>query len=149
MTPDDIHDTLIANYSPPIVNPAVLENAVNKLLELYPDDPALGSPFNTGNETFGLPSGFKRLSAIVEFLRSLHTLYYIIDTKFFFFLFSGNQKGDLDFQSQRRSWIQAASRYGVKTFGYLFTQPQPTNDPAIGGSSSFNFFFCMLTYMCL
>jgi len=42
--------------------------------------------------------------------------------------------GDLSFQSQRRSWIQAASRAGVKTFGYLFTQPQPNDDPSIGGS---------------
>ena len=81
MTQDDIHDTLIANYSPPIVNPAVLENAVNKLLELYPDDPSLGSPFNTGSETFGLPSGFKRLSAIVEFFPSSSSTLHIIDAK--------------------------------------------------------------------
>jgi len=41
--------------------------------------------------------------------------------------------GDINFQAQRRAWIQAASTAGVKTFGYLFTQPQPMSDPAIGG----------------
>ena len=64
---DDIHDSIIANYSPVLVASAGLEDAANKLLELYPDDPALGSPFNTGNETFGFPSGYKREAAIVEF----------------------------------------------------------------------------------
>jgi hypothetical protein len=59
-----IHEYLIANYSPPLVPPSELEQAVDKILELYPDNPALGSPFNTGNETFGLSSSFKRVSAI-------------------------------------------------------------------------------------
>jgi len=47
--------------------------------------------------------------------------------------------GDLSFQSQRRSWIQTASRAGVKTFGYLFTQPQPNSNPAIGGMTHLTF----------
>jgi len=114
LTSADIKASLIAMYSPPLVDPAVLQDAVNTLLELYPDIPAVGSPFNTGNETFGLPTGYKRDAAIV---------------------------GDLDFQSQRRSWIQAASRAGVKTFGYLFTQPQPTNDPSLGVSHASEVFF--------
>jgi hypothetical protein len=59
-----IHEYLIANYSPPLVTPTKLEQAVGKILELYPDVPALGSPFNTGNNTFGLSSSFKRVSAI-------------------------------------------------------------------------------------
>ena len=67
LTTADINATIIANFSPPIVNPTVLQNAANKLLELYPDVPALGSPFNTGNNTFGLPSGYKREAAMVEF----------------------------------------------------------------------------------
>ncbi len=45
-------------------NVAALEHAADQILELYPDIPALGSPFNTGNETFGLSSQFKRLAAI-------------------------------------------------------------------------------------
>ena len=72
LTTADIDATIIANYSPPLVNPAVLQDAANTLLELYPDVPALGSPFNTGNETFGLPTGYKREAALVE-LWSNHT----------------------------------------------------------------------------
>ena len=66
LTTADINATIIANYSPPIVNPSVLQDTANTLLELYPDIPALGSPFNTGNETFGLPTGYKREAALVE-----------------------------------------------------------------------------------
>lgn len=42
------------------------EEAVDKILELYPDIPALGSPFGTGNETFGLSTGTKRIAAICK-----------------------------------------------------------------------------------
>lgn len=44
-----------------------------------------------------------------------------------------NEVGDLDFQAPRRQWIQTANEAGVKTFGYLFTQPQPDNAPEDGG----------------
>jgi hypothetical protein len=33
-------------------------------MSLYPDDPSAGSPFNTGNKTFGTGPGYKRESAI-------------------------------------------------------------------------------------
>ncbi|KAJ3886403.1 extracellular triacylglycerol lipase precursor [Lentinula edodes] len=109
-TTELIMDLLVANFSPPAV-PSVsetqLENATMRLLELYPDVPALGSPFNTGNDTFGLSSGYKRVAALL---------------------------GDISFQSQRRLWMQTASNAGVKTFGYLFTQPQPTNPAYLGVS---------------
>ncbi|KAF9457905.1 esterase 1 [Collybia nuda] len=95
---DLIRQSIIANFSPPIVAESKLESTADRLLQLYPDIPALGSPFNTGNETFGLNSNFKRAAAL---------------------------EGDISFQSQRRAWIQAASGAGVKTFGYLFTEPQP------------------------
>ncbi|KAJ7652949.1 extracellular triacylglycerol lipase precursor [Mycena rosella] len=93
-----IRSYLISNYTSPAVAAEKLDSAVERLLQLYPDVPALGSPFNTGNDTFGLSSQYKRYSAIM---------------------------GDLMFQSQRRAWIQAASKFGVKTFGYLFTDPAP------------------------
>ena len=60
----DIRASIIANYSPPLVNPVILQQSVDKLLQLYPDDPAVGSPFNTGSQTFGLPSNFKRAAAL-------------------------------------------------------------------------------------
>ncbi|KAF4613207.1 hypothetical protein D9613_010914 [Agrocybe pediades] len=98
LTDAGVRESIITSYSPPLVSEALLQETADKLLQLYPDDPAVGSPFNTGNQTFGLPSNFKRAAALM---------------------------GDLSFVSQRRSWIQTASRAGVKTFGYLFTQPQP------------------------
>lgn len=54
--------------------------------------------------------------------------------------------GDIGYQAQRRSWIQTASRAGVKAFGYLFTQPQPNGDPALGGTTSYSnrMTFCTL-----
>ncbi|KAJ4499266.1 esterase 1 [Lentinula lateritia] len=109
-TAELITEFIIANYSPPVVptvSESQLENAAARLLELYPDIPALGSPFNTGNDTFGLSPGFKRICALFD---------------------------DLNFLSQRRLWIQTASNAGVKTFGYLFTQPQPTNPAYLGVS---------------
>ncbi|CAK5278299.1 unnamed protein product [Mycena citricolor] len=89
----------------PSDSPAVFQSSVTELLKLYPDVPALGSPYGTGNNTFGLGSQFKRAAAI---------------------------DGDLDFHSQRRLWIEAAANAGVKTFGYLFTQPQPDDLPQLG-----------------
>ncbi|KAJ7512829.1 esterase 1 [Mycena galericulata] len=87
---------IISNYTAPSVPSKQLASAAEKLLSLYPDVPALGSPFDTGNETFNLSSQYKRYAAMM---------------------------GDLLFQSQRRHWIQTASDHGVKTFGYFFTQP--------------------------
>ncbi|PPQ80788.1 hypothetical protein CVT26_015203 [Gymnopilus dilepis] len=110
----ELAEDLIETYTPSQPGPGTLQATVNKLLALYPDDPALGSPFNTGNQTFGLPSNYKRAAAI---------------------------QGDVAFQSQRRNWIRTATRAGVKTFGYLFTQPQPTGNPALGVFHSSEVFF--------
>jgi len=101
-----IREEIITNFTPSLVGNSLLDATADRLLELYPDDPALGSPFNTGDNDFGLP-GFKRSAAI---------------------------QGDVSFQSQRRAWIQAASSRGVNTFGYLFTQPQPNGNPVNGVS---------------
>ncbi|KAJ7766372.1 extracellular triacylglycerol lipase precursor [Mycena maculata] len=101
----EIEEGAIGLFSPSI-SPANLEQSVLNLLSLYPDIPALGwSPFNTGNNTFGLSPQYKRAAAIV---------------------------GDLDFLSQRRLWIETAANAGVPTFGYLFTQPQPELPPLLG-----------------
>ena len=88
--------------------PRSFEEDVARLLELYPDVPALGSPYGTGNETFGLSSQYKRGSAIA---------------------------GDASFQATRRQWIRAASGAGVKTFGYLFTDQNAALSPSKGGES--------------
>ncbi|KXN91360.1 Lipase 2 [Leucoagaricus sp. SymC.cos] len=91
---DQIRKFIVANFSPQIVQPAQLDDAATKLLQPYPDVPALGSLFNAGNDTFGLSSQFKRASAM---------------------------QGDLEFQSQHRFWQQTAANANVKTYGYLFT----------------------------
>ncbi|KAG5721145.1 Lipase 2, partial [Termitomyces sp. T112] len=93
-----VRNSIIANFSPPIVSVRELNDTSNMLLKLYPDIPALGSPFNTGNQTFGLSSVFKQAAAI---------------------------DGDLSFQSQRRNFNEVAAKAGLKTYGYLFTEPQP------------------------
>ena len=88
--------------------PANVRTTVEQLLGLYPEDPAQGSPFGTGNETFGLSPAFKRASAFV---------------------------GDVMFQAPRRAWVQTAVSQGVKVFSYLFTDPQavPVGLPMFGG----------------
>ncbi|KAK0484493.1 extracellular triacylglycerol lipase precursor [Armillaria novae-zelandiae] len=96
-------ENLNANFSPPAVPP----NVLGDFLTLYPDDPAAGSPFNTGNDTFGLSPLNKKCAAL---------------------------RGHLMFDSQRRLWIQTTSEAGVKAFGYRFTQPLSTTPTYLGGS---------------
>ena len=65
-----IHDAIVAMVSPNLL-PNTLENATQQILQLYPDDPALGSPYGTGNDTFGLSSQYKRWAAICFCLTSI------------------------------------------------------------------------------
>ncbi|KAJ7023451.1 extracellular triacylglycerol lipase precursor [Mycena alexandri] len=102
---EEIIDGLVALFNPTASPTTELEQSIQTLLQLYPDIPALGSPFDTSNNTFGLNSQYKRAAAGV---------------------------GDLNFQSQRRLWMETAANAGVKTFGYLFTQPQPLLPAAFG-----------------
>jgi hypothetical protein len=60
----DFKTLLVGQHLPPTVSQKVLEEVADKLLELYPDDPTVGSPFGTGDELFGLPSSFKRSAAL-------------------------------------------------------------------------------------
>ncbi|KAI0742345.1 extracellular triacylglycerol lipase precursor [Daedaleopsis nitida] len=85
--------------------PPSFEQDVASILQLYPDVPALGSPYGTGNETFGLSSQYKRVAAIL---------------------------GDASFHGPRRAWTQAASAAGVKTFGYLFDDQKAVVIPSKG-----------------
>ncbi|KAJ7059269.1 extracellular triacylglycerol lipase precursor [Mycena amicta] len=104
MTPQDLHDH-IAQLFTPSVSPTRLQSSIDELFVLYPDDPSLGAPFGTGNETFGLSPEFKRGAAMLT---------------------------DLDFLALRRAWAQVASAAGVPTYAYLFTQPQPEDSPFLG-----------------
>jgi hypothetical protein len=117
---------LISNYTTPTLSAQKLKDAVQKLVGLYPDVPAFGSPFNTGNQTFGLSPEWKRLSAISMHYSIPHKQNMVLDTLLIV--------GDLWFHSQRRAWMQAANKFGVKTFGYLFTDPgaPPISLPTVG-----------------
>ncbi|OBZ71124.1 Lipase 2 [Grifola frondosa] len=110
-TPQDVSDTIYYLFSPVELGsgpqPDGLIQTTNTLLALYPNITALGSPFNTGNETFGLNPEWKRCNAIL---------------------------GDVYFQAPRRAWSHKMSKAGVKSFSYLFTDPQaldqdPTSVP--------------------
>ncbi|KAI3621539.1 extracellular triacylglycerol lipase precursor [Moniliophthora roreri] len=111
---DTIRNGIISNYTTNSDDPA-LQAAADQLLQLYPDVPALGSPFNTGNETFGLSSQYKRSAAIT---------------------------GDLMFHSVRRLWTKAAVQAGVKAYGYLLTGPRlATIPPELGVSHGLELFY--------
>ncbi|KAF8134051.1 extracellular triacylglycerol lipase precursor [Mycena galopus ATCC 62051] len=89
----------------PAVSEADLNASIAELLVLYPDDPALGSPFGTGNQTFGLSPVFKRAAAAFT---------------------------DLYFLALRRFWMETATNTGVATFGYHYTEPESVTPPYDG-----------------
>ncbi|WVF69607.1 hypothetical protein IAT40_004385 [Kwoniella sp. CBS 6097] len=77
-----------------------------QLTQLYPNDPSLGSPFGTGNETFGLSPSFKQAAAIF---------------------------GDAAFQATRRHFLAQANVHGLsQTWTYQFEQPTPDYPPYLG-----------------
>ncbi|KAH6896269.1 triacylglycerol lipase 3 [Coprinopsis sp. MPI-PUGE-AT-0042] len=68
--------------------------------------PALGSPYGTGNELFGLKSIYKRACSI---------------------------RGDMYFVAPWRQWMYTAANHNLKSYGYIFTQPQGfTSEPSVG-----------------
>ena len=60
----EVYEFIVTSFSPPIVPPSLLDDVARNILRLYPDIPALGSPFGTGNDTFGLSSVYKQAAAI-------------------------------------------------------------------------------------
>ncbi|THV01239.1 alpha/beta-hydrolase [Dendrothele bispora CBS 962.96] len=115
-TNDVVRDNLFKNLSTPFLQRSErfkLDQSIQEMLELYPDDPSLGSPFGTGNKTFCLSPGFKRMSAIYN---------------------------DIPFLSRRRFWQQTMAKMpssGVKSYGYLWKQStkQITNKTAMFGGA--------------
>ncbi|KAL0953999.1 hypothetical protein HGRIS_005156 [Hohenbuehelia grisea] len=117
----DIYDYLKGWNSPSPSNMHAFNETVDGLLKLYPDDPSLGSPYNTGNDTFGFSRTFKRLAAIL---------------------------GDLLFIGPQRHANQQYRKAGLNVYGYHFTDPQTTIDvPAYMGvahSSANNYVYGIL-----
>ncbi|RXW22770.1 hypothetical protein EST38_g3072 [Candolleomyces aberdarensis] len=102
LTDEDLKAMLIRLNTSPGGSPGI-EVTADKVLELYPADPAVGSPYGTGDELFGFPESYKRHASIF---------------------------GDMNFEAPRRMLSQAAAKRGVKSYAYHFTDPQAI--PAIG-----------------
>ncbi len=106
-TPTYINSTALITLALDVEEPIPPNmTVIDEVLTLYPDDPSFGSPFNTGNQTFGLSTDFKRAAAIL---------------------------GDSGFQANRRWFLSNANKYGLtKTWSYLFTAPTPGAPPYLG-----------------
>ncbi|KAJ9103651.1 hypothetical protein QFC19_004226 [Naganishia cerealis] len=87
---------------------------VNTLYAYY-SDPTRGSPYGTGNETFGLNPLFKNAASLF---------------------------GDTSFQSSRRNFLQKANQYNVsKTWSYLFSQKKNNTSTYLGAPHGSDVFY--------
>ncbi|QRV90072.1 carbohydrate esterase family 10 protein [Ceratobasidium sp. AG-Ba] len=104
-TPAEITEFLAADLTASAFN--MNSSMTDPLLAFYPDDISAGSPYGTGNETFGRAKEFKRIASLV---------------------------GDLAFNAPRRAFIQqaAARRQKIWQRSYLFTQQSPSAPPGWG-----------------
>ncbi|KAG8683745.1 hypothetical protein FRC08_014099, partial [Ceratobasidium sp. 394] len=102
-TPSDIISFLAETQ--PAQSFALNSSATTQLLGLYPDDLPAGSPYGTGNETFGRAREYKRAASLV---------------------------GDLMFTTPRRVFIQDAVSRNRQVWSYLFTQRPITGPPEHG-----------------
>ncbi|KAG8687534.1 hypothetical protein FRC11_007065 [Ceratobasidium sp. 423] len=92
--------------------------AVKELLSLYPTSPAAGSPYGTGNETFGRAAQYKRFASLF---------------------------GDLGFQAPRRDFLRSAIKFGVPTWSYIFKE-RSSDYPDYGISHGSDTPFVMQTW---
>jgi len=113
---------LTTNFTPSPLGPDALKAAVAKVMSHYPDDPSAGSPFGTGDETFGTGSGYKRAAAICT---SSPSCFVALEAHVYCVL----KDGDILFQGPRRFWSQTTF---APSYAYIFTDPQPSADPAVG-----------------
>ncbi|KAG8780522.1 hypothetical protein FRC12_022898 [Ceratobasidium sp. 428] len=92
--------------------------AIRELLKFYPTDPAAGSPYGTGNETFGQGAQYKRAASII---------------------------GDLTFGSSSRDHHATANKFGVKSWSYVMCEPAPNFVPVYGVQHAGDIPFVMQT----
>ncbi|KAL1723644.1 Alpha/Beta hydrolase protein [Schizophyllum commune] len=114
LTTDTIVDVFIKNFSTPLIDAEVFSSSISKVVSLYPEDPFVGSPYSTGNETFGLHPGYKQIASLV---------------------------GDINFDALRRGWAQMSASAGVPTYNFIFSQRQPGFPPALGVPHGSNYAF--------
>lgn len=109
MTEQEIKEYFLGVVSDSNSSQTAIRSVLDRVLNRYPADPKLGSPYGSGDELFGLPPSYKRVASIL---------------------------GDLVFDAPRRLFLQTAERQGVKSYAYQFTQPQlRINEPLLGGAS--------------
>jgi len=113
--------TIAANLYDEAAPPSFITQQIPELLKLYPDIPALGSPYNPVNVSkddrfYGPTNQYKRLASMV---------------------------GDGIFQSGRRLLLDAflAEDREYPAYSYLFTADTPGADPALGVYHSSELFF--------
>lgn len=78
---------------------------IREILQYYPVSPAAGSPYGTGNETFGQGAQYKRMASVL---------------------------GDITFQAPRRDHLRTAAQFGVKAWSYIMKQPGLNFVPMLG-----------------
>ncbi|KAL0949208.1 hypothetical protein HGRIS_009286 [Hohenbuehelia grisea] len=102
-TPQDLENYLKSLF------PEASSQDIDKLSQLYPDVPAAGSPFNTGNNTFGMSSQYKRAAAIA---------------------------GDSMFIGGQRRLNGDLSKTDGTFYAYRFSVPEAALDPSLGVAHS-------------
>ncbi|KAG9094923.1 hypothetical protein FRC06_010334 [Ceratobasidium sp. 370] len=95
--------------------------AIRELLKFYPTDPAAGSPYGTGNETFGQGAQYKRAASVFADM-----------------LFEAGP-------ASRRDHHATAAKFGVKSWSYLMREPPPNFTPVLGVQHGGDITFVMQT----
>ncbi|CAE6417154.1 unnamed protein product [Rhizoctonia solani] len=93
--------------------------AAKELLGLYSTSPADGSPYGTGNETFGRGAQYKRFASLF---------------------------GDLGFQAPRRDFLRSSRKYGTPTWSYIFKERSLDYPPEYGIAHGSDTSFVMQTW---
>uniref|UniRef100_A0A0W0G596 Carboxylesterase type B domain-containing protein n=1 Tax=Moniliophthora roreri TaxID=221103 RepID=A0A0W0G596_MONRR len=94
--PEETLRRLFDVFAPSPAGDTALENAIAKVIDIYTDDPSVGSPFGTGNQTFGLNPEYKRYASIL---------------------------GDIMRNCERRLFARKMNEAGVPMYGYQFSDP--------------------------
>lgn len=84
-----------------------VEELLTPIWEFYPDKPWVGSPYNTGNKTFGLSRSYKRQASLL---------------------------GDVFFQAPRRHFLRETPKdFGEPSWNYLYGEPRQGAKDRMGG----------------
>lgn len=90
-----------------------IEEILEPIFEYYPDDPSKGSPFNTGDDLFGLNRAYKRAAALY---------------------------GDIFFQAPRRHFLRETPKdWGEPSWNFLYLEPKPGAEARFGGRYTVHF----------